>query len=58
MADGRYFEKEGQHPLTGQRTANFNFSICAFHVCICFYDTLEANLWYSVYDNLYFTDNR
>jgi len=52
MADGRHFEKEGQHPLTGQRTANFNFSICAFHVCICFYDTLEANLWYSVYTKI------
>ena len=31
-------QKEGQHPLTGQRAANFNFnfSICAFHACICF----------------------
>jgi len=23
MAGGRHFEQEGQHPLTGQRAANF-----------------------------------
>jgi len=23
MADGRHIEQEGQHPLTGQRAANF-----------------------------------
>jgi len=34
-----HFDKrlqEGQHPLTGQRAVNFNFSVCAFHACICF----------------------
>jgi len=31
-------QQEGQHSLTAQRAANFNFnfSICSFHVCICF----------------------
>jgi len=29
-------KQEGQHKLTAQRAASFNFSICSFHACICF----------------------
>jgi len=47
-------KQEGQHLLTGQSAASFNFStgICAFHVCICFMIYNGTNLRYSVYTKI------